>query len=259
MEGGGHPHVALSVDLWFTIFWFEAEDREVWRKERLRTLRDGLTLPSGEHPSEAQVAAAVGQLVEACASQGKKMAYLDPSEVVNRVREQLEADTTASVEAIAASLPDAGLAVAPPRVNPQARVLLRWLEAREIPAVLTTNSSRRPESWTRFLDSEGLPPFRGVITSSRLGFGKPDVRAFQEAARVLQVSVGQILHVGDCWHADVQGARMSGCSAVWYQGLWPHYPDPGQREWELGADDGDLSLRRIVCLEDLASEELWTR
>jgi FMN phosphatase YigB (HAD superfamily) len=253
------PHVALSLDLWFTTLWFEAQDRDGWRKERLRTLVDGLTLPSGEHPSEAQVLLEVGRLFEACANQGRRVADLDPSEVVSRIQEQLGAGATDSLEVLAASLSDAGLAIRPPRVNGQARALLKWLDARRIPVVLLTNTARRPDSWSRFLESEGLSLFRGVITSSRLGFGKPDVRAFQGAAHALDVPVEGVLHVGDCWHSDVEGARRSGCSVAWYQGLWSRYPDPGQLEWERAADDGDLGVMRIESLEDLMREELWFR
>lgn len=67
--------------------------------------------------------------------------------------------------------------------------------------------------------------FRVVVDSGRVGVDKPDPRIFQHAFAALEVEPPQVLHVGDAWEADVQGALGAGASAVWF--------DSRHREREL--------------------------
>ncbi|MEW6705754.1 MAG: HAD-IA family hydrolase [Pseudomonadota bacterium] len=57
--------------------------------------------------------------------------------------------------------------------------------------------------------------FAGVVSARSLGVGKPDARIFDEACRRLGVAPHQVLHVGDDWALDVQGARAAGLHAAW--------------------------------------------
>jgi putative hydrolase of the HAD superfamily len=63
-----------------------------------------------------------------------------------------------------------------------------------------------------------------VITSCEVGRAKPDPGIFLEAARRLDVAPSEVLHVGDRWELDVEGARRAGLGAALYRGLWPYYP-----------------------------------
>lgn len=58
--------------------------------------------------------------------------------------------------------------------------------------------------------------FDVVVDSGRLGIDKPDPRIFQHACAALALPPEQLLHVGDAWEADVQGALGAGASAVWF-------------------------------------------
>jgi HAD superfamily hydrolase (TIGR01549 family) len=58
--------------------------------------------------------------------------------------------------------------------------------------------------------------FDVVVDSGRLGIDKPDRRIFEHACAALGVPASQLLHVGDAWEADVQGALGAGASAVWF-------------------------------------------
>lgn len=58
--------------------------------------------------------------------------------------------------------------------------------------------------------------FRVVVDSGRVGIDKPDPRIFQHAFSALEVEPHDVLHVGDAWEADVQGALGGGAGAVWF-------------------------------------------
>lgn len=51
--------------------------------------------------------------------------------------------------------------------------------------------------------------------SCRIGYAKPDVRAFRAVAATRQVPLKRIIHIGDDWSCDVLGALDAGCRAVW--------------------------------------------
>lgn len=60
------------------------------------------------------------------------------------------------------------------------------------------------------------PHFDVVVDSGRLHIDKPDPRIFAHACAALGVSAQQLLHVGDAWEADVQGALGASANAVWF-------------------------------------------
>ena len=64
-----------------------------------------------------------------------------------------------------------------------------------------------------------------VIASTDVGACKPDPRIFAEAVRRAGVTASEILHVGDSWMWDVEGARGYGMGAALYRGLREHYWD----------------------------------
>lgn len=76
------------------------------------------------------------------------------------------------------------------------------------------------------LDRVGLAPyFKAAVSATGFGVAKPDVRIFNEAARVLGVRPQEILHVGDDAALDVLGAHDAGMQSVWLNRqdkLWPH-------------------------------------
>ncbi|WP_405009578.1 HAD family hydrolase [Kitasatospora sp. NBC_01539] len=51
--------------------------------------------------------------------------------------------------------------------------------------------------------------------SCRTGYAKPDYRAFWTVADSYKVPPSQIVHVGDDWECDIQGATTAGLRAVW--------------------------------------------
>lgn len=51
--------------------------------------------------------------------------------------------------------------------------------------------------------------------SCRIGYAKPDARAFLAVAAARGVPPERIVHIGDDWACDVLGALDAGCRAVW--------------------------------------------
>jgi putative hydrolase of the HAD superfamily len=58
--------------------------------------------------------------------------------------------------------------------------------------------------------------FDVIIDSGKVGFDKPDPRIFELAAGALGVAPDELIHVGDSWEADVQGALGVAARAVWF-------------------------------------------
>lgn len=57
--------------------------------------------------------------------------------------------------------------------------------------------------------------FKGVVNPNTTGVAKPSPQAFHAAARIAGVEPHQLLHVGDDFALDVQGAMDAGVNAVW--------------------------------------------
>lgn len=92
--------------------------------------------------------------------------------------------------------------------------LIRELRRSGLPVAIVSNS----EGYLAELVAElaWSADFDLIVDSGRVGFAKPDPRIFLHACSGLQVEPGELLHVGDAWHADVEGAVGAGARAVWF-------------------------------------------
>ena len=71
--------------------------------------------------------------------------------------------------------------------------------------------------------------FRAAISAREFGVGKPDPRIFHAAAGALDLTVVEVLHVGDDATLDALGALNAGMQAVWMnraEQMWPHDVEP---------------------------------
>lgn len=71
--------------------------------------------------------------------------------------------------------------------------------------------------------------FRAAISAREFGVGKPDPRIFHAAAGAVDVTPGDVLHIGDDVMLDVLGAMNCGMQAAWVNradNLWPHDAQP---------------------------------
>lgn len=71
--------------------------------------------------------------------------------------------------------------------------------------------------------------FRAAISAREFGVGKPDPRIFHAAAGAVDLTPGDVLHVGDDATLDGLGALNAGMQAAWVNRadhLWPHELEP---------------------------------
>jgi putative hydrolase of the HAD superfamily len=96
---------------------------------------------------------------------------------------------------------------------PETEEVLRALAARGLALHVVSNStdylteSIARLGWTR--------RFASVTFSQEAGAEKPDARVFELALRRAARAPHEVLHVGDTWTADYEGARRVGIRAAW--------------------------------------------
>jgi HAD superfamily hydrolase (TIGR01509 family) len=217
---------AVSLDLWFTSLYYRAEVEHRWEEDRVRALGEVLRSRSGERIDPAAISAAIEAVHSKLRREGSNTGKVDPQALVTWCAEALGAQLVVGLADAGRSYSAAGLAEHPPEVNPELPEVVAQLSDRGIPVIAITNTARRGETWREFFRSRGLHQFRDIVASCEVGRAKPDPEIFQVAARRLGLPLPEILHVGDRWELDVEGARRAGCGAMLYTGLWSQYP-PG--------------------------------
>jgi putative hydrolase of the HAD superfamily len=123
----------------------------------------------------------------------------------------------------------------------------------EVPAALAALAGRLPllalTNGNADLARIGLQAhFVGVLSASDFGVGKPHAAFFREGCRRLGCVPAEVLHVGDDWHLDIEGAAAVGMDSVWLRR--PGQPDkPAQaaaRPWRAFT-----SLDQLVAALDV--------
>lgn len=231
-RGGLSPSVdperrfrALSLDLWFTVLYYAPERDDQWREDRARLLRDSLRARDGQPIEQDTVKRAIDSVHSRLRAEQREPITLDPEELIPLYTQTLNAELAVPLPEFARIYSSVGLEEHPPIANPEAVALVKALAERDIPVIGITNTARRGSTWQDYLrDQVGLT-FRHVISSCDCGAAKPDPAIFQEAARRTGLASGEILHVGDSWELDVEGALRAGFGAMLYRGLWKFYSE----------------------------------
>ena len=95
--------------------------------------------------------------------------------------------------------------------------VVRELVARGVPVGVVSNSEGALETLLR--QTSLLDAFTCVADSGALGLEKPGRAIFEWAAGRLGVAPEELVHVGDSWAADIEGALGVGARAVWFPAL----------------------------------------
>jgi putative hydrolase of the HAD superfamily len=91
--------------------------------------------------------------------------------------------------------------------------LVQDLAASGLPLGIVSNSEGK---LVQLLEEVGLRRYFPVVADSGvLGIEKPDRRIFDHTADALGVAVTELVHVGDAWVADIEGALGVGARAIW--------------------------------------------
>ena len=93
--------------------------------------------------------------------------------------------------------------------------IVRDLRARGVALAALSNSEGHLAEL--LAEIELAPLFDVIIDSGRVGVAKPDPRIFTLTLEALAVTPTVIVHVGDSWAADVEGALGAGWNAIWYR------------------------------------------
>lgn len=216
----------LSLDLHDTVVWdtqavVEAQDQVRWS-----LLAQGLRMSNGSQVPSEELRRAREALYSELKSEGRPVESVPVATQVDRIRQLLGAQYAGPVEQVVQSFAEGGLKEHPPEFNPEAQALVRYLNGVGFPVVIITDTSRSGSAWKSFLEEAGGMRLAHVIASTDVGACKPDSRIFTEAAKRAGVPFSEVLHVGDSWAWDVEGARGSGMGAALYRGLWSRYWDP---------------------------------
>lgn len=215
---------AVSLDLWFTALYYASDLEDRFREDRLQALGRMLKSRVGKDLDPADIESAVESVHSDLEVEGLNTGLIDPQPLVLRYAAKLGADLRIPPDRAGQVYSSAGLEKHPPTVNPELVGAVRALEARGMTVIAITNTARRGESWQEFFQAQANLRFQHVVASCEVGRGKPDPEIFLEASRRLGISPSEILHVGDRWELDIDGALRAGCGAVHYTGLWPYYP-----------------------------------
>jgi putative hydrolase of the HAD superfamily len=93
--------------------------------------------------------------------------------------------------------------------------LCRALRDSGVPVGVVSNSEGRLAELIEEIGWGGV--FAVVADSGKLGIEKPDPAIFAWTAEQLGVPLAGIVHVGDSWGADVDGAVRAGLRAIWFR------------------------------------------
>lgn len=220
------PYRALSLDLHDTLVWDTREIVDGQYEVRLKLLAHGLRMAGGNQVPLGELRKTRAALHSEWKTEGRSAETIRLDDQVDQIRRGLRARYAGDVNDTVQQYAAGGLREYPSRINPEAQVLVSFLNEVGFPVVVTTNTSRSGSAWKAFLEEVGGIRLTDVVASTDVGVCKPDARIFEEVVRRARVSPSAILHVGDSWPLDIEGALGYGMAAALYRGLWPHYWDP---------------------------------
>jgi len=247
---------ALSLDLWFTTLYYSPEREAQWPADRIRSLQENLRTRRGEPLTSSDIEAAMDQVHSRMRAGNSGPITVDPEETLRLYANALDAELPAALSSFSKAYSAVGLSEHPPIPNPEAVAVVRALTNRGVPVISITNTARRGATWHEFLRDHMGIDFSHIVSSADCGAAKPDLSIFQQAARTLGLAASEILHVGDRWELDVEGAQRAGFGAALYTGLWRRYPDGLYPPTKPALSDSTTVLR-VENLEQLLDGDLF--
>ena len=210
---------AVTLDLWGTLFLDGPASDDRYKRPRLVGIQAAL--------AGAGIPVAAAQLDRAYVTVGHWLGRLWQMNGDVSVREHVEVLLKALDAALPARVSAETMAalmsayaspalMAPPAVDPGARVALETLAAEGARLAVISNTMRTPGEVVRqVLDKAGLLALFRVLTfSDECGIRKPASEIFLRTLKDLDVPPEAAVHVGDDAILDVEGARDAGMAAI---------------------------------------------
>jgi HAD superfamily hydrolase (TIGR01509 family) len=210
---------AVTLDLWGTLFLDGPASDDRYKRQRLAGIQAalagvGITVPPAQldrgNAAAARWLGGLWQVNRDVSVREYVVALLKAVDAALPGR--LSAETMAALISAYAS----PALMAPPAVDPGARVALETLVAEGARLAVISNTMRTPGEVVRqVLDKAGLLPLFRVLTfSDECGIRKPASGIFLRTLKDLGVPPEAGVHVGDDAILDVEGARDAGMAVI---------------------------------------------
>jgi FMN phosphatase YigB (HAD superfamily) len=212
----GRAFRVVSVDLWDTVLTVgDRAAATAWRLiEFTRVLAE-----FGHHLPEQDLAAAVGSVLDEHARRQRHTGWQSsPADQVSDILSKLNIPTAPQLLELLVVVHSHARLRACPEPVPGALPALTRLRSAGHTLVLSSNTLTCPGTVSRRIldDHELTDLFDHLCFSDQIGVAKPHPDFFAAVAAAAAAAGSDILHIGDDWRIDVEGAIHAGCSAAWF-------------------------------------------
>jgi len=129
---------------------------------------------------------------------------------------------------------------------------LQWLKERGYRLGAVTNRGYSGPRFHEEMRDLGLTDlFESTVVSCEIGYMKPHPRIFQYALKSLGAAAEETAMVGDSLHADVEGAKTLGMTAIWRRPVIGEPLEMTEDEPEPGPAEPDYTVENIGDLKGL--------
>ena len=233
---------AISFDLWFTLIYEEESDEREYTLMRVKSLHESL-------------------------SKFKEVSFEDVMNIYESLRfarEYLNAESLVNLVALALGiklsrkeLKDLTISYVRstrnfiPKINKEVYDVIPKIRELGLKTAIVSNTSFTKEGIVAMLENLELTDYFDVIvSSSSLGYNKPNPKIYRYLVRELGLRPQEILHVGDSCINDVLGSLSIGLRTALYVGL---------REGKDVALCSKINVPVIRSLSELLEKNLITR
>lgn len=202
----------VSFDLWFTLIWEKHQDEELYSRMRVESIFKVLRSRGYEVSLSRVREIYMGLKVARMVMSSRELASMiliglglkNCTELIDEIAEMYETSTSGFK----------------PRENPEAQPILSTLKKMGMKIAIVSNTSFSSRGVRALLKNVDIDSYVDVvISSSDVGFAKPQRMIFQKLITSMGVDSTEVIHIGDACVEDVMGALASNMHAVYYTGL----------------------------------------
>ena len=213
------PIRALTIDFWNTMGVAHAGGARR-RQQRLAHLRDVVRACGTACPDDAVHNAYQSAVRRFRSAWHEEHRTPTTAEILQDIWTTLDLSVEDPLHSEAVRVFEDGLLHSPPDTADGLTDALRWAAGHYRLGLISDTMFSPGRVLRRLLDERGLLAyFDACVFSDETGFSKPDPRAFEWAARHLDVAPSELAHIGDLRRTDVAGARGVDARSILYTGV----------------------------------------